>query len=245
MMTAVWLSASSLSRRLSSVVLPAPRKPVRTVSGSGSGGRRRSALWLAALIRALSFWIESRRWPDILLEHDLFRKPLPTFRNHALVSRTDLRLRRAFGVLGRFRGFDVCLGVYLGVGLGGGVFLGGDSLFLLRARLRGLHRIWMVGRAGEHLDWRLGLDRRPEHERAVRRPQAGQHEGLRRPAVAVDGRGVLLFFVIVFRRRLAAMAAAHFFAQVGRLRIDRRQGVDGAERWREPGETATVEAALE
>src|ERR1700693_1942708 len=130
MMTAVWLSVSSLSRRLSSVVLPAPRKPVRTVSGSGSGGRRRSALWPASLIRALSFWIESRRWPDILFEHDLFRKPLPTCRDHALVRRTDIRLRHAFGVLGRFRGFGIRLDA--GVFLGRGVFLGDGFLFLLR-----------------------------------------------------------------------------------------------------------------
>ena len=41
------------------------------------------------------------------------------------------------------------------------------------------------------------------------------------------------------------MAAAHFLAQVGRLRVDRRQRVDGAERRREPGQAAAVEAALE
>ena len=40
MMTAVSASAGSFSRRLSSVVLPAPRKPVSTVSGIG---RRRPA----------------------------------------------------------------------------------------------------------------------------------------------------------------------------------------------------------
>ena len=43
MMTAVSASAGSFSRRLSSVVLPAPRKPVSTVSGMGSGGRRRAS----------------------------------------------------------------------------------------------------------------------------------------------------------------------------------------------------------
>src|ERR1017187_3980336 len=116
MMTAVLASALSLSRRLSNVVLPAPRKPVRTVSGSGSSGRRRSGLWPASLIRALSFWIESPRWPDILLAHDLFRKPVPTFRVHALVRRTHLRLRRALACLGAFRGFSVRLdaGVFRG-----------------------------------------------------------------------------------------------------------------------------------
>ena len=43
-------SAGSFSRRLSSVVLPAPRKPVSTVKAIGSGGRRRAALLSAALI---------------------------------------------------------------------------------------------------------------------------------------------------------------------------------------------------
>ena len=54
MMTAVSASAGSFSSRLSSVVLPAPRKPVSTVSGIGAGGWRRSvlgpALWPASLI---------------------------------------------------------------------------------------------------------------------------------------------------------------------------------------------------
>jgi hypothetical protein len=40
MITAARLSAGSFSRRLSSVVLPAPRKPVSTVNGIGAGGVR-------------------------------------------------------------------------------------------------------------------------------------------------------------------------------------------------------------
>jgi hypothetical protein len=36
--TAVSASAGSLSNRLSSVVFPAPRKPVKTLSGMGSTG---------------------------------------------------------------------------------------------------------------------------------------------------------------------------------------------------------------
>src|SRR5262249_56842336 len=46
-------------------------------------------------------------------------------------------------------------------------------------------------------------------------------------------------------RRLASMSTTHFLAQVGRLRIDRRQSIDGAERGRQPGQAAAVEAALE
>ena len=44
MMTAVSASAGSRSSRLSSVVLPAPRKPVSSVSGIGAGGRLRRGL---------------------------------------------------------------------------------------------------------------------------------------------------------------------------------------------------------
>ena len=40
--------------------------------------------------------------------------------------------------------------------------------------------------------------------------------------------------LILLGRRLATMAPAHFFAQIGRLRIDRSQRIDGAERGREP-----------
>src|SRR5580704_16813955 len=42
MSTAVSASVGSLSRLLSRLVLPAPRKPVSTVSGSGGPGRRGS-----------------------------------------------------------------------------------------------------------------------------------------------------------------------------------------------------------
>ena len=106
----------------------------------------------------------------------------------------------------------------------------------------------MIGRSGEHHDRRAGLDRRPEHELAVRRLQARQHEGLAAVGFAAGGRGVVggrLFFLVVLGGRLAPVTAAHFLAQVGRLRIDRRQRIDGAERGRQPSEAAAVEAALE
>ena len=54
-----------------------------------------------------------------------------------------------------------------------------------------------------------------------------------------------LFFLVVLGRRLAPVSAAHFLAQIRRLRIDRRQCIDGAERRRQPGQAAAVEAALE
>src|SRR5215510_8278822 len=41
------------------------------------------------------------------------------------------------------------------------------------------------------------------------------------------------------------MSAAHFLTQVGRLGIYWRQCIHGSERWREPGETAAIEATLE
>src|SRR5215210_6848749 len=45
--------------------------------------------------RALSFLVESELGSSFLFEHDLFRKPVPTFRDHALrhpaaISRTAL-----------------------------------------------------------------------------------------------------------------------------------------------------------
>ena len=41
------------------------------------------------------------------------------------------------------------------------------------------------------------------------------------------------------------MSAAHFLAKVGRLGVDRCQGINRAERRRQPGQTAAVKAALE
>src|SRR5688572_3936778 len=38
------------------------------------------------LARALSFLVESESRSSFLFEHDLFRKPVPTFRDHALVA---------------------------------------------------------------------------------------------------------------------------------------------------------------
>ena len=65
------------------------------------------------------------------------------------------------------------------------------------------------------------------------------------PLVAVRRVAPSLLFVVFLRRRLAAVTAAHLLAQVRRLRVDRRQRVDGAERGGEPGQRAAVEAALE
>jgi hypothetical protein len=36
------------------------------------------------LARAVSVWVESEPGSSFLFEHDLFRKPVPTFRDHAL-----------------------------------------------------------------------------------------------------------------------------------------------------------------
>ena len=54
-----------------------------------------------------------------------------------------------------------------------------------------------------------------------------------------------VFLVVFLGRRLAPVPAAHLLAQIGRLRVDRRQRIDGAERGRQPGQPAAVEAALE
>src|SRR5947199_10250040 len=43
-----------------------------------------SAAVAASTTRALSFLVESKLGPSFLFEHDLFRKPVPTFRDHAL-----------------------------------------------------------------------------------------------------------------------------------------------------------------
>ena len=54
MMTAVPASAGSCSSRLSSVVLPAPRKPVSTVSGIGAAGPARGLRRRRSLLGGLS-----------------------------------------------------------------------------------------------------------------------------------------------------------------------------------------------
>src|SRR5438128_10295419 len=47
---------------------------------------RSSAFSSGRWARALSFLVESELGSSFLFEHDLFRKPVPTFRDHALVS---------------------------------------------------------------------------------------------------------------------------------------------------------------
>ena len=148
MMTAVSASAGSFSRRLSSVVLPAPRKPVSTVSGIGSAGRRRSAL--SAPRRSLC--------------------AEPTFGLVFFLAR--LGLRRLAGSACRLWPWRPAR------------FRRRPSpwrlAFSSARAARGLRRVRMIGRPGENDDRRLGIDRRTEHEFAVGRLQAREHEGLRR-----------------------------------------------------------------
>src|SRR5437764_8854553 len=62
--------------------------------------RRCTARRLPRWPRALSFLVESELGSSFLFEHDLFRKPVPTFRDHALGIRADLELaegRRGLG----------------------------------------------------------------------------------------------------------------------------------------------------
>src|SRR4029077_21065903 len=62
---------------------------------------------------------------------------------------------------------------------------------------------------------------------------------------ARGGRRLFRLLLVLLGGWFAPMPAAHFLAQVGRLRIDWCQSIDRAERGRQPGQATTVEAALE
>ena len=82
-------SASGVSRRKTRSSAP-PRCWRTASSDCGRAGRYRGSQ-----ARARCVWIESACFPNILSEHDLFRKPVPTFRDHALTR------QRLVAVLGR------------------------------------------------------------------------------------------------------------------------------------------------
>src|SRR5690606_7140774 len=100
----------------------------------------------------------------------------------------------------------------------------------------------LVGRTGEDDHRRLGLHRRTENEFSVGRLEGGEQE----IGCAVGtGFHAHVLLVIVLRWRLATVVATHFLAQVRRLRIDRRERIDGAERGRQPRQAAAIESHLE
>src|ERR1041385_2092933 len=57
---------------------------------SAAGDPRMTDARRSIAFQSIVFAVEARRVPDILLEHDLVRKPVPTFRDHALFLEHDL-----------------------------------------------------------------------------------------------------------------------------------------------------------
>ena len=125
----------------------------------------------------------------------------------SLVRRTDLRLRRVFGALGRARGLGAgfLVGLFLGVFFLAGRLLGDRFFFFARGSAVCTASGWSGGPVNTLTGGSVSTGG-PSTNLPFGRPQAGQHEGLRRPGVAGSG------------RRLPASASSSSLSSDGGLR---------------------------